>query len=67
MAGQDQIRPQRREPDAPPADEPPGPPPVAPQRQISDAAIDDVLDEIDLVLETNAEEFVRGFVQKGGQ
>jgi ubiquitin-like protein Pup len=26
-----------------------------------------VLDEIDGVLESNAEEFVRGFVQKGGQ
>ena len=29
--------------------------------------IDSVLDEIDGVLESNAEEFVRGFVQKGGQ
>jgi len=28
---------------------------------------DDLLDEIDGVLEQNAEEFVRGFVQKGGQ
>ena len=28
---------------------------------------DSVLDEIDGVLESNAEEFVRGFVQKGGQ
>ena len=28
---------------------------------------DDLLDEIDSVLESNAEEFVRGFVQKGGQ
>jgi len=26
-----------------------------------------MLDEIDEVLETNAEEFVRGFVQKGGE
>jgi ubiquitin-like protein Pup len=32
-----------------------------------DADIDSVLDEIDGVLEKNAEEFVRGFVQKGGQ
>ena len=31
------------------------------------ADIDDLLDEIDDVLESNAEEFVRGFVQKGGQ
>ncbi len=29
--------------------------------------IDSVLDEIDGVLESNAEEFVRGFVQKGGE
>lgn len=27
----------------------------------------DILDEIDGVLETNAEEFVRSYVQKGGQ
>jgi prokaryotic ubiquitin-like protein Pup len=29
--------------------------------------IDDLLDEIDNVLEDNAEEFVRSYVQKGGQ
>jgi ubiquitin-like protein Pup len=29
--------------------------------------LDDLLDEIDTVLETNAEDFVRGYVQKGGQ
>ena len=29
--------------------------------------VDDLLDEIDEVLETNAEEFVRSFVQKGGE
>lgn len=29
--------------------------------------LDSLLDEIDTVLETNAEEFVKGFVQKGGQ
>lgn len=31
------------------------------------ADIDDLLDEIDGVLETNAEEFVKSYVQKGGQ
>ena len=31
------------------------------------AELDDLLDEIDDVLETNAEEFVRSYVQKGGQ
>ncbi|SEA40615.1 prokaryotic ubiquitin-like protein Pup [Bowdeniella nasicola] len=29
--------------------------------------VDDLLDEIDTVLEANAESFVQGFVQKGGQ
>jgi len=29
--------------------------------------VDDLLDEIDSVQEENAEEFVRGYVQKGGQ
>ena len=29
--------------------------------------VDDILDEIDSVLETNAAAFVQGFVQKGGQ
>ncbi len=29
--------------------------------------VDELLDEIDDVLEDNAEEFVRGYVQKGGQ
>lgn len=28
---------------------------------------DDILDEIDSVLESNAEDFVRAYVQKGGQ
>jgi ubiquitin-like protein Pup len=29
--------------------------------------VDDILDEIDSVLESNAEDFVRQYVQKGGQ
>lgn len=29
--------------------------------------LDDLLDEIDSVLESNAEEFVKSYVQKGGQ
>jgi ubiquitin-like protein Pup len=29
--------------------------------------VDELLDEIDEVLETNAEDFVRAYVQKGGQ
>ncbi len=55
----------------------------APQREVDDevvdtpttsetgeklkADIDDLLDEIDEVLETNAEDFVRSYVQKGGE
>ena len=31
------------------------------------AELDDLLDEIDDVLEENAEDFVRAYVQKGGQ
>jgi prokaryotic ubiquitin-like protein Pup len=31
------------------------------------AELDDLLDEIDEVLESNAEDFVRSYVQKGGQ
>ena len=31
------------------------------------AELDDLLDEIDEVLEVNAEEFVKSYVQKGGQ
>lgn len=36
-------------------------------KQNRDAGVDDLLDEIDGLLETNAEEFVKGYVQKGGQ
>lgn len=63
MPGQEQIKPQRR--DGEPDDVPDMPAPAAAQTSASD--IDDILDEIDGVLESNAEEFVRGFVQKGGQ
>lgn len=35
------------------------------QRDVSD--LDDLLDEIDAVLEENAEEFVRSYIQKGGE
>ncbi|AGF72470.1 ubiquitin-like protein Pup [Corynebacterium halotolerans] len=37
------------------------------QAQLNTAGTDDLLDEIDGLLETNAEEFVRSYVQKGGQ
>ena len=34
---------------------------------IQTSDVDSILDEIDLVIETNAAAFVQGFVQKGGQ
>ena len=63
MAGQEQHRQPRRDD----GDEAPPPPPAAPQAQTKDDEVDAILDEIDEVLESNAEEFVKGFVQKGGQ
>ena len=44
--------------------------PQADERPSSEARtqeVDDLLDEIDEVLEDNAEEVVRSYVQKGGQ
>ncbi len=40
---------------------------VAARKEKLDEDIDAILDDIDEALEENAEEFVRGFVQKGGQ
>lgn len=40
---------------------------VAARKEKLDSDVDSLLDEIDDVLEENAEEFVRGFVQKGGE
>ena len=42
-------------------------PPVSERGEKIKAELDDLLDEIDEVLEDNAEEFVRNYVQKGGQ
>jgi ubiquitin-like protein Pup len=39
----------------------------SPQGEKLKAELDDLLDEIDEVLEENAEEFVRNYVQKGGE
>ena len=67
MAGQEQQQPQSRDtevdedvPAAPPA-------PADAQASAATQGVDDLLDEIDGVLESNAEEVVRAFVQKGGQ
>jgi len=40
---------------------------LAPKGEKLKAELDDLLDEIDEVLEANAEDFVKSYVQKGGQ
>jgi len=40
---------------------------VAERKEALDDDIDAILDEIDDVLETNAEDFVKSFIQKNGQ
>lgn len=35
--------------------------------QVASEKIDDLLEEIDSVLEENAEEFVKNYIQKGGE
>lgn len=42
-------------------------PPAAASSDKLKADLDDLLDEIDGVLETNAEDFVKSYVQKGGE
>lgn len=54
----------RRTPEPELQDQEPKPPP---SETAADLDVDAILDEIDSVLEENAEEFVRGYVQKGGQ
>ena len=64
MADREQVRktpPQRQEEvveEAPASSE---------QGEALKAELDDLLDEIDEVLETNAEDFVKSYIQKGGQ
>lgn len=40
---------------------------VAERKDAMDDDVDAILDEIDDVLETNAEDFVKSFIQKGGE
>lgn len=65
MAGQEQQRHTRRDDGEP--EEAPAPVPAAPASQTKDDDIDAILDDIDEALEANAETFIRGFVQKGGE
>ena len=61
MSQQEFAASSRREPEP----EPEAPVPAAPVA--ATRGVDELLDEIDSILETNAESFVQGFVQKGGQ
>ena len=63
MAGQEHAKARRSDDE----DAPEPAAPAAPAAQSRDAEVDSLLEEIDEVLESNAEQFVRGFVQKGGQ
>ena len=65
MAEREQIRksPKERTADEVSAETPP----ASKQGEKLKAELDDLLDEIDEVLEVNAEEFVKSYVQKGGQ
>lgn len=40
---------------------------VSERKEMIDEDVDAILDEIDEVLESNAEDFVKSFIQKGGQ
>lgn len=65
MAEREQIKkpaPQRDVEEAPAA-----PPASSESGEKLKGEMDDLLDEIDEVLETNAEDFVKSYIQKGGQ
>jgi len=67
MAGQENIEQRKNSPREDEVDEPV---PTASDTQAKEALdedVDAILDEIDGVLEENAEDFVKSFVQKGGQ
>lgn len=62
MADQEKARARSREADEEQVDE------ITTEEGEADLEeLDDLLDEIDSVLEENAEEFVKNYVQKGGQ
>jgi prokaryotic ubiquitin-like protein Pup len=65
--GQSQSGKARRDQEVDEAPAPEVNPEVAERHEQLTEDVDDLLDEIDSVLEENAEEFVRGYVQKGGE
>lgn len=65
MADQEQGRRRRRSKGGPPSGD--GELSGLGMAQVDSQKIDELLDEIDSVLEENAEEFVKNYVQKGGE
>ena len=64
---QEQKQPRRSSEEAAPQEEVAPETDVAERKEALDDDIDAILDEIDEVLESNAEDFVKSFIQKGGQ
>jgi len=64
MADREQVRKTPSRPQEDVVDEAPA---SSEQGEALKAELDDLLDEIDEVLETNAEDFVKSYIQKGGQ
>ena len=61
MSDGGQVRKQRPKTEETDVEEP------AKSESVDTSDVDDLLDEIDEVLEENAEEFVKNYVQKGGE
>ena len=64
---QEQKQPKKSSEEAAPQEEVAPESDVAERKEALDDDVDAILDEIDDVLETNAEDFVKSFIQKGGQ
>ena len=64
---QEQKQPKKSSEEAAPQEEVAPETDVAERKEALDDDIDAILDEIDEVLESNAEDFVKSFIQKGGQ
>ena len=64
---QEQKQPKKSSEEAAPQEEAAPETDVAERKEALDDDVDAILDEIDDVLETNAEDFVKSFIQKGGQ
>jgi len=67
MAGQEQQRRRDTETEGEQQEVEPAAGGASEQGEKLKGELDDLLDEIDEVLETNADEFVKSYVQKGGQ